>query len=444
MKRIHEIRDAVHVFVRLDNDERRILNSPPVQRLRHIQQLALSNLVYPGATHKRFEHSLGVMELASRMYDVVTSTDLPDAVRKVLPAEYTDAGFRQYWRRVVRIAALCHDTGHLPFSHAAEKDLLPDGWHHERLTEEWLASESMTAVLADMIPPVKPEHVIKLAVGPRKLTKSWMFSNWEAILSEIIVGDAFGADRIDYLLRDSLHIGVGYGRFDHYRLVDTLRILPTPVSDEVGPSEPALGVEEGGVQSAEALLYARYMMYSQVYFHSVRRIYDIHLKDFLKAWLPGGKFSTSLDAHLRMTDNEVMVALCAAARDPSSPGHDPAKRIIERQHFRVLYQRNPQDLKKNPAALARVFRAARHIFGAQHVRLDEYVPKAGTLDFPVILRDGRVLSSIQVSDTLNHLPVAAFGYVFISPEHFAEASSWLDTQRDTIIGASGDEDDDEG
>ena len=75
VKNIHEIRDPIHVFIRLDSDERKVLNSPPFQRLRHIHQLALTYLVYPGATHKRFEHSLGVMELASRIYDVVTEPE---------------------------------------------------------------------------------------------------------------------------------------------------------------------------------------------------------------------------------------------------------------------------------------------------------------------------------------------------------------------------------
>ena len=124
------------------------------------------------------------------------------------------------------------------------------------------------------------------------------FSTWEAILSEIIVGDAFGVDRMDYLLRDSYHAGVMYGRFDHYRLIDTLRILLPPPSkkpvkvsgtgvegeDESNRSdeskEPMLGVEEGGLHSAESLLLARYFIFSQVYCHPVRLIYDIPFKRF--------------------------------------------------------------------------------------------------------------------------------------------------------------------
>ena len=131
-KNTHEIRDPIHVFVRLDSDERKVLNSRCFQRLRHIHQLALTYLVYPGASHKRFEHSLGVMELADRVYDVVTNTaHLTDDLRGRLPPLTIDDQ-REYWRRVLRMAALCHDLGHLPFSHAAEKELLPECWDHER------------------------------------------------------------------------------------------------------------------------------------------------------------------------------------------------------------------------------------------------------------------------------------------------------------------------
>jgi uncharacterized protein len=127
---LHEIRDPIHVFVRLDSHEREVLNSRPFQRLRHIHQLALTYLVYPGATHKRFEHSLGVMELAGRVFDVLTSrANVTDEMRRGLTSLNNDDELR-YWRRALRMAALCHDIGHLPFSHAAEKELLPSGWDH--------------------------------------------------------------------------------------------------------------------------------------------------------------------------------------------------------------------------------------------------------------------------------------------------------------------------
>ena len=225
-KNIHEIRDPIHVFIRLDSDERKILDSPPFQRLRHIHQLALTYLVYPGATHKRFEHSLGVMELASRIYDVVTEPENiyqeSKAVRDIIP-KYRELEHLK-WKRTLRLAALCHDLGHLPFSHVSE-ELLPEGWDHERITMKVILSEEMSDIWKKI--DMQPEHVAKLAIGPKK-SKDYMnveLDEWESILSEIITGDVFGADRMDYLLRDSYHTGVAYGKFDHYRLIDTMRIL---------------------------------------------------------------------------------------------------------------------------------------------------------------------------------------------------------------------------
>lgn len=428
LKHEHEVRDPIHAFIHFDSDERRVIDSRPLQRLRHIHQLALSYLVYPGATHRRFEHSLGVMHLADHaFYNLTREQNISDDIRSLVP----ELGHRDklmYWRRVLRMAALCHDIGHLPFSHAAEDKLLPPGWDHERITRELILSEEMASIWNEMTPPLRSDDIVKLAIGPRKAA-DLKFSRWETILSEIIVGDVFGADRIDYLLRDSHHAGVSYGRFDHYRLLETLRILPTPTS-----GEPALGVEWGGLQSAEALLIARYLIYSQVYFHQVRRIYDIHLRDFMSQWLPGGMFKTNVANHLAMTDNEVGAGLLSAAADSSKPGHDPAKRITFRKHFRVLYERNPEDLKKNARSGTAIFEAAQEKFGHDDVRHDQYVQKGGPHDFPVLMRDRSSVSSLALSKTLQAIPVVAIDYIFVCPEKLPEATKWLDENKTAIIG----------
>lgn len=431
-KVFHEIRDPIHMFVRVDTDERRVIDSRPVQRLRHIHQLAMSYLVYPGATHRRFEHSLGVMELAGRVFDVVTHPNAIDPrIRELLP-EVTDQNKVAYWRRVIRMAGLLHDIGHLPFSHAAERELLPEGWDHERLTVELIRSPEMQSLWESMTPPLRADDLKKLAVGPKEL-KEETFTDWEAILSDIIVDDEFGVDRMDYLLRDSHHAGVSYGRFDHYRLIDTLRILPGSSADAEGSVEPALGVEEGGLHSAEALLLARYFMYTQMYFHPVRRAYDIHLKDFLTEWLPAGGFPTHLDHHLKLTDNEVTSAIVDAAYDNTKPGHDPASRIVQRDHFRLLYQQNPEDLKLNPEAGRVVFDKVRERYGQENVRRDAYAETPGLYDFPVLMKDGRVMSGYNLSTVLQNLPVAAFDYTFVSPDVIEDARSWLENDLQSIL-----------
>jgi len=430
---LREIRDPVHVFVRLDKGESRVLDSRPVQRLRHIHQLGLSCLVYPGASHKRFEHSLGVMELATRVFDVVTNKDnVRNGIGRLLP-EIQDEDKLRYWRRVLRVAALCHDLGHLPFSHGAEKELLPTGLTHESLTRELILGPDMKSMLGDMTPPLRAEDVAKLAVGHAKV-KDVTFSNWEAILSEIITGDAFGVDRMDYLLRDSHHMGVAYGRFDHFRLIDTIRIL-SPPSEDGGKDlpEPAMGVELGGLQSAEAMLLARYFMYSQVYYHHVRRIYDIHLKDFLVNWLPGGQFDTDLERFIRMTDNQVTAAMVDAAYDPCDQLHELARRVVCREHFRLLYERNPEDVKKNREAGSAVYEHAKEKFGPEDVRHDKRTQTGGAPDFPVLMRDERVESSYSLSATLQKLPEAAFDCVFVSPRRRVDAEQWLHNNRDKII-----------
>lgn len=425
-KQKHEIRDAVHVFIHLDSDERYVLDCPEVQRLRNIHQLALTSLVYPGATHSRFEHSMGVMELATRVFDVITQNgSVHERVRYILPGEDQ----MTYWRRVLRVAALCHDLGHLPFSHAAEKELLPQGWDHEQMTKAIIYSEGMKSCAWDKLTmPLRPDDIVKVALGPKN-AKELHFSEWDTILSEIITGDTFGVDRMDYLLRDSLHVGVAYGKFDHYRLIDTLQILPKGDDSE----EPTLGLDAGGLQSAEALLWARYFMFSQVYCHPIRRIYDIHLKDFLQRWLPSGRFSIDVKEHLAITDNEVLVGMKRASLDPSSPAYVYANRIMKREHFRLLYEANPADQDISLKASEQVYDAASKEFGPEKVRRDSYTQRGGSQSFPVRLKDGRIAQSVELSDTLAKVPVVAVDYVFVDKSILTDAQKWLNMKRNEII-----------
>lgn len=438
LKSRHEVRDPIHVFVSLEDDERDLLDSRPFQRLRHIHQLGMTHLLYPGATHRRFEHSLGVMELASRVFDVVTDPNkITDEIKELLP-ELGSEEKRRYWRKVLRIAALCHDLGHLPFSHTAEEKLLPKGWDHERLTGKIIRDKVLRNLWDKLGTPLRTEDVVKLALGPKKAPPHLQFSDWETILAEIIVGDSFGVDRMDYLLRDSHHIGVAYGRFDQYRLIDTLRILPAPPSgesdsDQRRSREPSLGIEEGGLHSAEALLLARYFMYTQVYFHPVRRIYDIHLRDFLKEWLPTGMFKTSIENHLALTDNEVNAAIWNAAADPSQKGHKHAHRIVFHKHFKLMYSPSPSDRRIDPYAGQVVYKAAAKEFGPENVRYDRYPEKGEHAEFPVLTTGDEIVSSTSISKVLSGLPPASLDCLFVERTLVKKARLWLDDHKDSII-----------
>lgn len=435
----HEVKDPIHAFVQFDDDERKIINSRPFQRLRFIHQLSLSFLVYPGATHRRFEHSLGVMELAGRVFDVITNPrKISDEVRSLLSpfVDLNDPNHLEQWRKTLRIAALCHDLGHLPFSHAGEDKLLPVGWDHERMTRKIIEEGEIADILkSNKIPAIKPELVAKLAIGPKK-ANDLEFNDWETLLSEIIVGDAFGVDRMDYLLRDSHHSGLVHGKFDHYRLVDTLRICTPPAESETGDKskEPSLGVEQGGLLTSEALLLSRYFMYSQVYFHPVTKIYDLHLADFMVDNMKGQKFSVDAFEFVKTTDNEVMANIFVAAGDKLIPGHKHAKRIIERDHLRVLYERYPRDIRINKDAVQIVYKAAVEKYSEQLVRYFLMPAKGAPADFLVYQNDDRVDRALNMSQVIAHIPTPEKEVVYVDSSIRNDATEWLEKERNRLIG----------
>ena len=157
-------------FVKYSPRERDLINSTPFQRLRSIRQLATTALIYPGAMHNRFEHSIGVMGLADQIFEALFESRVTDQVYERIATELEDDK-KKYWRQVVRLAGLLHDLGHLPFSHAAEKELLPTGWNHERITANLLReSEEITQILAQS-PSVNPEDVVDVAWDTTKRIK---------------------------------------------------------------------------------------------------------------------------------------------------------------------------------------------------------------------------------------------------------------------------------
>jgi hypothetical protein len=170
-----------------------------------------------------------------------------------------------------------------------------------------------------------------------------------------------------------------------------------------------------------------------LYFHPVRRIYDIHLKEFLREWLKEGQFSVRLEDHLGMTDNEVLAGVLQVAGDQSRKGHEQARRIMDRQHFRLLYESSPLDLELNLKSVDLVYEAARREFGDGAVRHDPYESEGGSEDFPVYLRDGNIASSVKLSETLREGPSFSVDYVFVDPNSKEKARAWLGDNKKKIL-----------
>jgi uncharacterized protein len=298
------IRDPVHGFIRADPLEAALVGSTAFQRLRFIHQLGFTFLVFPGAEHSRFSHALGAMHLAGRLYDALASK-APD----LLPA-----GAEARARRLVRAAALLHDLGHAPFSHSAE-ELFAQGIDHEQMTARLLASSEIAGIFARFGAGLEPEDVARL------LTKTG--DSLERFLSQIVSGE-LDVDKMDYLLRDSLYCGVCYGSYDLERLLDTVLPVRDPERGDWG-----IGVEAGGVHALEALVMARYYMFTQVYFNVTGKALELHFNQWLEE--SGDRWPAEPEAFLAHDD----VSVWSAMRASQSPH---ALAIVKRHHYPLAFE----------------------------------------------------------------------------------------------------------
>lgn len=323
-----EVRCPIYGFIALDDWEQEIISQPAFQRLRRIRQLAWTDEVYPAAMHTRFEHSLGVMHMATALYDGVVQR-CTDILKNELG--YEDAGIKRH-RRLVRLAALLHDVGHAPFSHAGD-DLMPAFQSEKRLYKH---EDYSTAIIRSEFRDVIEQHKTNVnnynfkADEIGKLIEGRATESGAALWQDII-SSQLDADRMDYLLRDSYHAGVEYGRYDWRRIVATVELVP-----DVETQSPRLGVSEQGRHAAEAMIIARYMMFNQVYFHKTRVAFDHHLQQALETMLPGGKFpppgEEGLKEYLRWDDWRVLGELY------NGGGGEHGRRLANRDFFRLIYE----------------------------------------------------------------------------------------------------------
>jgi HD superfamily phosphohydrolase len=323
-------------FIRFSENERRIIDHRLFRRLRFIRQLALTEFVYPGATHTRFEHSLGVMEVATRAFDRLAALRgnlLETSFREV--QELRDRPLAVA-RQIIRLAALLHDVGHACFSHAAEP-LIHGEAGHEGLS--WRIIEEQGFLESDLNRNFFDGCARLLA---KVLRGGPQMPPQLQILRDLVSGE-MDADRSDYLLRDSLHCGVEYGRFDYRRMIECLDLHQGPG----GTLEVAL--QRDGIHIFEALILARYQMNTQVYYHRVRRIYDYYLRRYFEA--KGPEFLNTPEKILAHNDITMMATMLRDAEEGTDTAAPWAQRIRDRRHHRVIHETgedaNAMDLRNS-------------------------------------------------------------------------------------------------
>jgi len=388
--RKYEIRCPIHGFIEVNDWERAIIDQPAFQRLRRIRQLAWTDHIYPGAVHTRFEHSLGVMHTASLLFDAIVKNST-EVLRSDLA--YNDDGLRRD-RQLVRLAALLHDVGHGPFSHAAE-ELLPN---RDDKADKYKHEHYSAAVVRVKLRPAIEDHELNANYGfhaeeVAALLEGSSQARQRLFWRELIDGQ-MDADRMDYLLRDAYHAGVQYGRFDLHRLINTVCAIPAG-GDESGAA-PRLGILEGGVHSAEGLVLARYFMFTQVYFHKTRVAFDIHLRGALKELLPNGIFPkpAELDEYLNWDDWRVLGMIAAGG------GGEHGRRLATRSHFRKIYHTPEVTTRPDLKKLDRVRKAIGPMLAAEESAVKSWY-KTDKTDIPV-LGQARKLAPLS-----SHSPVLA-------------------------------------
>jgi HD superfamily phosphohydrolase len=306
MKRYY---DSVHGFIHVSDEEKELFDHPAFVRLNYLHQLGVTYLVYPGATHSRFEHSLGVMHIATKMYDHLF--------------EKKDPVIRQ----ALRIGAISHDLGHLPFSHTLESTLLKNSGHEIQTLKilESLKDEPFF-INQEQSYPGFMKLCMKLAVSPqyyREYFPGADYSQAELVLSSLISGDYFGADRIDYLVRDSKSTGVSVGLFDYPQLIEMLTLANV--------DGLTIALKEEGLHAAEGLLLARHYMHARVYQHETVLFYNHALKEFVKAENIEPLDILTANAYIQLTDATLTDRFMKASFDTSSKGHTWAQYLTKQK-----------------------------------------------------------------------------------------------------------------
>lgn len=270
-------RDQIHGDVDFSDAEMKLINSRSFDRLRYIKQLGFTEITFPGATHTRYQHSLGVCKCVTDMYN---------AAVKNCPEFYREGDLE-----LLRMMALIHDLGHSPFSHASEE--LSPITHEERLTDI-LHHEKKNIILAHNY-DIEAWDLINQVYNGEGLT---YLSDTHLIALHSFMDGFIDADKIDYLERDSINCGVSYGRFDRDALINNL----TMIKGSNGIYDIAL--KQSGIQALEGFILARYYMFSQVYMHPEERILRYQYCEAMKDLLPGGRYPDDTKKFLQLDDTK--------------------------------------------------------------------------------------------------------------------------------------------
>ena len=360
------IRDSVYGDINLSEFEVKVMDMPQFQRLRRIKQLGLISLIYPGATHTRFEHCLGTMNLGSKLAEE-------------LELDQDDVD-------LIRISALLHDIGHGPFSHVSEGVL---SFPHEELTRYVVTQTSMRDLLEEKFDVNEIADII----------------NGKGHLGPIVSGE-LDVDRMDYLLRDSHNTGVSYGIIDYERIISNLKL------------EDGLILDIKGVQAAEGALVSRYFMYPSVYQHHTTRIVNSMFRRALQKTFDEKIIDeheiyryddSDITSMFRNSENEYVRDIMFRLDNRIIPKRVKTIRLDNFKYPEKMYKIKAEELRKAEAEIAEDYDLDKdYVFIniAEYPRFDEMKTQVNV--------DGKLYPLTEISNIIGALSKARFNIPDIS------------------------------
>jgi HD superfamily phosphohydrolase len=331
-----DVRDPIHGNIALADAEVAILDSKAYQRLRQIKQLGFSEFSFPGATHNRYLHSLGVCHLAGQAFDNIFAK-----------FEFSSPEARRRLRQTVRLAALLHDIGHGPLSHASEevmpalKDLNVKVYErrqnvpapaadaqadHEDYTIKFVTDSSLTGVLKANFSDIDPLHIACLIDKSLRLDDDFFIDgglDFRVILSQIVSSE-MDVDRMDYLERDAYFCGTNYGKVELNWLMSNLTYHPRD-------HRLHLALNRRALYTFDDFLLARHHMHLMVYFHHKSLIYEELLYRYFTSPDCAFEVPSNIEEYISCTDYALWQHLAGV-------GNEWATRMVERRPFRMLFE----------------------------------------------------------------------------------------------------------
>jgi len=374
-----EIRDPVHGTIRLSKAEAAIIESQEFQRLRAIKQLGFAEFSFPGATHNRFLHSIGVCHLAGSAFDAIFNQRPIKNTQKLIQ-----------FRNVVRAAALLHDVGHGPLSHTTEdvmpllsemtieaykfrrhqpgQLIIPSGndepkrASHEDYTIKYITGSPLTQVLETHYEGFTPYHIAQLIDRTLEEQDDFFIDgalDYRLLLSQLVSSE-LDADRMDYLERDSYFCGTNYGKVDSHWLVSHM-------TSHVENGKVYLAINRRALYTFDDFLLSRHHMHLMVYFHHKSIIYEELLNRYLTSLDCQFRLPPDINEYTRYNDHKLFENI-AMSKNPW------AQRIAQKKLYKVLVELHSTETSARPQKIKEELesRDIDVIWASSHTRLSKY------------------------------------------------------------------------